>query len=52
MGPLRIIEYLLLLGLVVGYGYLNYQNGVLSSYAGGFIFPLIVIILPFIEDRK
>jgi membrane protein YdbS with pleckstrin-like domain len=52
MSPLRIIEYLLLLCLVVGFGYNTYKIGFSWSYAAGIVIPLIVIVLLFIEDRK
>ena len=52
MSPLRIIEYLLLLVLVVGFGYLSYRHAFYWSYAAGIVIPLIVIVLLFIEDRK
>jgi membrane protein YdbS with pleckstrin-like domain len=52
MGPLRIIEYVLLLILAVGWGYLTYLFGFSWSRAGGIVLPLIVIVLLLIEDRK
>ncbi len=52
MSPLRIIEYLLLLCLVVGFGYMAYTNVFHWSFTAGIIIPLIVIVLLFIEDRK
>jgi membrane protein YdbS with pleckstrin-like domain len=52
MSPLRIIEYILLLCLVVGFGYLTYLYGFFWSAAAGIVIPLIVIVLLFIEDRK
>lgn len=52
MSPLRIIEYLLLLVLVVGFGYLTYMFGFYWSFTAGIVIPLIVIVLLFIEDRK
>ena len=52
MSPLRIIEYVVLLVLVVGSGYLTYRFGFHSSYAGYIVIPLIVIVLLLIEDRK
>ncbi len=51
MSPLRIIEYILLLILVVGFGYLTY-HAFSWSRAAGVVIPLIVIVLLFIEDRK
>ena len=52
MGPLRIIEYLLLLCLVVGFGYQTYLLGFYWSGVAGIVIPLIVMVLLFIEDRK
>jgi membrane protein YdbS with pleckstrin-like domain len=52
MSPLRIIEYLLLLVLVVGTGYLTYRFGFAWSRAGVIVIPLIIIVLLLIEDRK
>jgi len=52
MSPLRIIEFLLLLCLVVGFAYLTYINGFFWSYAAGIIIPLVVIVLLLIEDQK
>jgi membrane protein YdbS with pleckstrin-like domain len=52
MSPLRIIEYILLLVLVVGSGYLTYRFGFHWSYAAYIVIPLIVIVLLLIEDRK
>ncbi len=52
MSPLRIIEYILALVLVVGFGYLNYRLGFHWSYSAGIVIPLIVIVLLLIEDRK
>jgi len=52
MSPLRIIEYILELILVVGFGYVIYTSHFTWSYAGGIVIPLIVIVLLFIEDRK
>lgn len=52
MNPLKIIDYILLLVLVVGFGYLNYKDGFHWSYSAGIVIPLIVIILLFLEDRK
>jgi hypothetical protein len=51
MSPLRIIEYVLLLILVVGFGYLIYGHFEWNRLAG-IVIPLIVIVLLFIEDRK
>jgi hypothetical protein len=51
ISPLRIIEYVLLLCLVVGFGYLTYNTFQWSRLAG-VVIPLIVIALLFIEDRK
>ena len=52
MNPLRIVEYILLLILVVGFGYLTYKGWLIWSGAAGIIIPLIIIVLLFIEDRK
>jgi membrane protein YdbS with pleckstrin-like domain len=52
MNPLRIIGFLLLLCLVVGFGYLTYLNGFYWSYAAGIVFPLIVIVIQLKEDPK
>jgi membrane protein YdbS with pleckstrin-like domain len=52
MGPLRIIEYILLLILAVGWAYITYTQGFGWSRVGGIVIPLIVIVLLFIEDRK
>ena len=52
MSPLRILEYILQLILVVGFGYLTYLNGFYWSYTAGIVIPLIVIALLFIEDQK
>ena len=52
MSPFKIIEFLLLLCLVVGFGYLAYLNGFYWSYAAGILIPLIVIILELIEDPE
>jgi len=51
MSPLRIIEYILLLVLVIGFGYMTYQHFEWNRLAG-IVIPLIVIVLLFIEDRK
>ena len=51
MSPLRIIEYILLLILVVGFGYMTYAHFEWNRVAG-IVIPLIVIVLLFIEDRK
>jgi hypothetical protein len=51
MSPLRIIEYLLLLVLVVGFAYLTYSTFSWSR-AAGVVIPLIVIVLLFYEDRS
>jgi hypothetical protein len=51
MSPLRIIEYILLLILVVGFGYLTYSHFEWNRLAG-IVIPLIVIVLLFMEDRK
>jgi len=51
MGPLRIIEYLLLLVLVLGFGYMTYQHFEWNRVAG-IVIPLIVIVLLFMEDRN
>jgi len=52
MSPLRIIEFLLLLCLVVGFGHLTLLNGFYWSYAAGIVFPLMVIVLLLIEDPQ
>jgi len=52
INPLRILEYVLLLILVVGFGYLTSLNGFYWSYAAGIVIPLIVIVLLLIEDPK
>jgi membrane protein YdbS with pleckstrin-like domain len=52
MSPLRIIEDILLLVLVVGNAYMIYSKGFWWSFAAGIVIPLIVIVLLFIEDRK
>jgi membrane protein YdbS with pleckstrin-like domain len=52
VNPLRIVEYILLLILVVGFGYLTYKGWLIWSGAAGIIIPLIIIVLLFIEDRK
>jgi membrane protein YdbS with pleckstrin-like domain len=51
MSPLRIIEYVLLLILVVGFGYMTYAHFEWNRLAG-IVIPLMVIVLLFIEDRK
>jgi membrane protein YdbS with pleckstrin-like domain len=51
MSPLRIIEYILLLVLVVGFGYMTYLSFQWNR-AAGIVIPLIVIVLLFMEDRK
>lgn len=52
MSPLRIVEYILLLILVVGWAYITYTQGFAWSRVGGIVIPLIVIVLLYIEDRK
>jgi len=52
MSPLRIIEYILLLVVVVWLGYLTYVGWLYWSGAGSIIILLIVIVLLFMEDRK
>lgn len=52
MSPLRTIEFLLLLCLVVGFVFLTYLNGFYWSYSAGIVIPLIVIVLLLIEDPK
>ncbi|MGD0170806.1 MAG: hypothetical protein ABSB81_01575 [Halobacteriota archaeon] len=52
MNPPRIIEYLLLLILAVGTGYLTYRLGFSWGRAAAIVIPLIVIVLLFIEDRR
>jgi hypothetical protein len=51
MSPLRIIEYLLLLVVVVGFAYMTYVHFEWNR-AAGIVIPLIVIVLLFVEDRK
>jgi hypothetical protein len=51
MSPLRIIEYILLLVLVIGFGYMTSQHFEWNRLAG-IVIPLIIIVLLFIEDRK
>jgi membrane protein YdbS with pleckstrin-like domain len=52
VSPLRIIEYILLVILAVGWAYLTYAQGFAWSRAASIVVPLIVIVLLFIEDRK
>ena len=52
MNWLRIIDYILLLILAVGWAYITYTQGFAWSRAGGIVIPLIVIILLFVEDRR
>jgi len=52
MNWLRIVEYILLLILVVGFAYQSYAAGFKWSFAAGIVIPLILIVLLFIEDRK
>jgi len=49
---LRIIDYILLLILFVGWAYLTYTQGFSWSRAGSIVIPLIIIVLLFIEDRR
>lgn len=51
MNWLRIIDYILLLILVVGFGYMTYSHFEWNRVAG-VVIPLIVIVLLFIEDRR
>lgn len=51
MSPLRIIQYILLLILVVGFAYMTYLSFQWNRLAG-IVIPLIVIVLLFIEDRR
>ena len=51
MNWLRIIDYILLLILVVGFAYMDYGK-FQWSYTAGIVIPIIVIILLFIEDRR
>jgi len=51
MNPLRIIEYILLLILVVGFAYMTYAQFEWNR-AAGIVIPLIVIVLLFVEDRR
>lgn len=52
VSPLRIVEYLLLLVLLVGFGYMIYKFGFYWSFAAGIVIPLIIIALLFLKDRK
>ncbi len=51
MNWLRIVEYILLLILVIGFAYQTYVLGFKWSFAAGIVIPLILIVLLFIEDR-
>ena len=51
MSPLKVIDYMLLLILVVGFAYVTYLSFQWSRLAG-IVIPLIVIVLLFIEDRR
>jgi fatty acid desaturase len=51
MSPLRIVDYILLLILAIGWAYIRYTPGFAWS-VGGMVLPLIVIVLLFIEDRR
>jgi len=51
MNWLRIIDYILLLVLVVLFGYQTYKYGFGWTLTGGIVISLIVIVLLFIEDR-
>lgn len=51
MSPLRIIDYIMLLVLIVGFGYLQATSKLHWSYVAGIILPLIVIVLLIVEDR-
>ncbi|HYC19886.1 MAG TPA: hypothetical protein VEF35_04605 [Candidatus Bathyarchaeia archaeon] len=50
MNTLRIIDYILLLILVVGFAYMTYAQFEWNR-AAGIVIPLIVIVLLYIEDR-
>ena len=52
MNWLRIIDYILLLILVVGFAYLTVANKFTWGYTGGIVIPIIVIILLILEDRR
>lgn len=52
MNWLRIIDYMLLLILAVGWMYISYTTVITWSRAAAFLIPLIVIVLLFIEDRR
>jgi membrane protein YdbS with pleckstrin-like domain len=52
MSPIRTLEYILQLILVVGFGYLTYLNGFYWSYTAGIVIPLTVMALLFTEDQK
>lgn len=51
MNWLRIVEYILLLILVIGFAYQTYVLGFKWSFAAGIVIPLILIVLLYIEDR-
>jgi membrane protein YdbS with pleckstrin-like domain len=51
MNLLRIIDYILLLILVVGFAYMTYLSFQWNRLAG-IVIPIIVIVLLFIEDRR
>jgi membrane protein YdbS with pleckstrin-like domain len=52
MNWLRIVEYILLLILLIGFAYQTYVLGFKWSFAAGIVIPLILIVLLFIEDRR
>jgi type IV secretory pathway VirB2 component (pilin) len=51
MNPRRIVEYILLAILVVGFAYMTYV-GFQWNRLAGVVIPLIVIVLLAAEDRK
>jgi len=52
MNWLRIIDYILLLILIVGFAYLDVAKQFKWSYTARIVIPIIVIILLIIEDRR
>ncbi len=51
MTPVRIIEYILLLILVVGFAYVTSVIGFRWSYAAGIAISILIAILLFLEDQ-
>ncbi len=49
--PARILEYILLLVLVVGFAYVAAVVGFRWSYAAGIVIPIVIAILLFFEDQ-